>query len=360
MTAEWSRRITGGIITRMKKALITGITGQDGSYLAELLLEKGYKVHGVIRRNSSPIANLWRIQHLVDNSHLTLHHGDVTDASSLHRIIGLIAPDEIYNLAAQSHVRDSFDVPEYTAQTDALGALRILEAVRLLGATERIRIYQASTSEMFGDAPAPQNELTPLNPQSPYGAAKIYAYHVTRNYRDAYRMHASNGILFNHESERRGDHFVTRMITRHAAQIALGQNTPIPLSNPSSKRDWGHAKDFVEAMWLMLQQERPDDYVIATGQQHSNREFCTIVFSHLGISTEWQGTGSDEKCIRKDTGAVVAFIDPKLFRPTDVTDLHGDPTKANTVLGWKPRISFEELVKEMTFADLERAKKTLA
>lgn len=341
----------------MKIALITGITGQDGSYLAELLLDKGYAVHGIIRRNSSPVANLWRIAHLTENTNLTLHHGDVTDASSLHRIIGQVRPDEIYNLAAQSHVRDSFDVPEYTAQTDALGALRILEAVRQLDLTANTRIYQASTSEMFGDAPAPQSELTPLNPQSPYGAAKIYAYHVTRNYRDAYKMHASNGILFNHESERRGDHFVTRMITRHAAQIACGLDTPIPMSNYNSKRDWGHAKDFVEAMWLMLQQDTPDDYVIATGKQHSNREFCTIVFSHLNIPIEWQGTGSDEKCVRTDTGAVVAFIDPKLFRPTDVTDLHGDPTKANTVLGWTPKISFDELVREMTFADLERAKK---
>jgi len=344
----------------MKKALITGITGQDGSYLAELLLEKGYEVHGIIRRNSSPVANLWRIQHLVDKDNLTLHYGDVTDASSLHRIISLSEPDEIYNLAAQSHVRDSFDVPEYTAQTDALGPLRLLEAIRLLGAVEKTRVYQASTSEMFGDAPSPQSEHTPLNAQSPYGAAKIYAYQITRNYRDAYNMHASNGILFNHESERRGDHFVTRMITRHAAQIALGMDTPIPFSNPSSKRDWGHARDFVDAMWRIVQQDKPDDYVIATGEQHSNREFTDKVFALHEIPTQWQGSGAEEKCIRTDTGATVAFIDPKLYRPTDVTDLHGDPSKAKNVLGWTPATSFDDLVKEMTFADLERVKKELS
>lgn len=343
----------------MKKALITGITGQDGSYLAELLLEKGYEVHGIIRRNSSPIANLWRIKPLVDAKQITLHYGDMTDASSLHRIVALVEPDEIYNLAAQSHVRDSFDVPEYTAQTDALGPLRLLEAVRLLGAAKDVRIYQGSTSEMFGDAPAPQNELTPLNSRSPYGASKIYAYHITRNYRDAYKMHASNGILFNHESERRGDHFVTRMITRHAAQIALGLDTPIPFSNPSSRRDWGHAKDFVDAMWRIVQQDKPDDYVIATGEQHSNREFCDKVFALHNIKTEWQGEGSEEKCVRTDTGRVVAFIDPKLYRPTDVTNLHGDATKARTTLNWTPKISFDDLVKEMTFADLERARKEL-
>ena len=343
----------------MKKALITGITGQDGSYLAELLLEKGYEVHGIIRRSSSPSANLWRIKHLVDDNRITLHYGDMTDASSLHRIIGLVKPDEIYNLAAQSHVRDSFDVPEYTAQTDALGPLRLLEAVRLLGGAETIRIYQGSTSEMFGDTPAPQNELTPLNSGSPYGAAKIYAYHITRNYRQAYNMHASNGILFNHESERRGDHFVTRMITRHAAKISLGLDAPIPLSNPSSKRDWGHAKDFVEAMWRIVQQDKPDDYVIATGEQHSNREFCDEVFSLLNIPTKWQGSGQEEVCVRTDTGAIVAFIDPKLYRPTDVTDLRGDATKARTTLDWEPKIGFKDIVKEMTFADLERAKKEL-
>lgn len=343
----------------MKKALITGITGQDGSYLAELLLEKGYEVHGIIRRNSSPIANLWRIQHLVSDDRITLHYGDMTDASSLHRIITLVKPNEIYNLAAQSHVRDSFDVPEYTAQTDALGPLRLLEAVRLLGATQDMRIYQGSTSEMFGDAPSPQSETTPLNSRSPYGAAKIYAYQITRNYRDAYGMHASNGILFNHESERRGDYFVTRMITRHAAKIALGIDAPIPLSNPSSKRDWGHAKDFVDAMWRIVQQDKPDDYVIATGEQHSNREFCDNVFSLLNIPTEWRGSGSDETCVRTDTNQIVAFIDPKLYRPTDVTNLLGDASKAQNVLGWKPQISFKDLVKEMTFADLERAKKEL-
>jgi len=343
----------------MKKALITGITGQDGSYLAELLLEKGYEVHGIIRRNSSPVANLWRIQHLVDNDSLTLHYGDMTDASSLHRIIILVEPDEIYNLAAQSHVRDSFDVPEYTAQTDALGPLRLLEAVRLLGAEKQIRLYQGSTSEMFGDTRSPQSELTPLNSSSPYGAAKIYAYHITRNYREAYNMHASNGILFNHESERRGDYFVTRVITRHAAKIALGIDAPIPFSNPSSKRDWGHARDFVDAMWRIVQQDKPDDYVIATGKQNSNREFCDIVFKLLDISTQWQGSDKDEICIRTDTGKTIAFIDPKLYRPTDVTDLLGDASKAREKLGWEPKTSFEDLVKEMTFADLERAKKEL-
>lgn len=344
----------------MKKALITGITGQDGSYLAELLLEKGYEVHGIIRRSSSPTANLWRIAHLVEQNQVSLHYGDVTDATSLHRTIAAIAPDEIYNLAAQSHVRDSFDVPEYTAQVDAVGPLRILEIVRQLGMTKTCRIYQASTSEMFGDAPAPQNELTPLMAQSPYGAAKIYAYHVTRNYRAAYGMHASNGILFNHESPRRGDHFVTRMITRHAAKIALGIDAPIPFSNPSSKRDWGHAKDFVDAMWRIVQHETPDDYVIATGEQHSNREFCDLVFAHLNIPTEWRGSGPDEVCVRTDTGATVAFVDPKLYRPTDVTDLHGDPSKAKAVLNWSPTTSFTALVTEMITADLEQAKKDLA
>lgn len=343
----------------MKKALITGITGQDGSYLAELLLEKGYEVHGIIRRNSSPTANLWRIQHLLADDRVTLHYGDLTDTSSLHRIVGLTEPDEIYNMAAQSHVRDSFDVPEYTAQTDALGPLRLLEAVRLSDTHQHVRIYQGSTSEMFGDAPSPQNERTSLNAQSPYGAAKIYAYHITRNYRDAYGMHASNGILFNHESPRRGDHFVTRMITRHAAKISLGIDAPIPLSNPSSKRDWGHARDYVDAMWRIVQQEKPDDYVIATGEQHSNREFCDEVFALLDIPTEWRGSGSEETCVRTDTGAVVAFIDPKLYRPADVTDLCGDATKAREKLGWEPRISFKELVKEMTLADLERAQKGL-
>lgn len=343
----------------MKKALITGITGQDGSYLAELLLEKGYEVHGVIRRSSSPIGNLWRIEHLVQENRVTLHYGDMSDTSSLHRIIGLVGPTEIYNLAAQSHVRDSFDVPEYTAQIDALGPLRLLEALRLHGNLNDVRIYQGSTSEMFGNAPAPQNENTPLNASSPYGAAKIYAYQITRNYRDAYHMHASNGILFNHESPRRGDYFVTRMITRHAAKLALGLDTPIPLSNPSSKRDWGHAKDFVDAMWRITQQDKPDDYVIATGEQHSNREFCDEVFSLLNIPTEWQGSDSDEVCVRTDTGQVVAFIDPKLYRPTDVTNLLGDVSKARDVLDWEPKINFKELVKEMTFADLERAKKEL-
>lgn len=352
--------MTDATIQNMKKALITGVNGQDGSYLAELLLEKGYEVHGIIRRNSSPIVNLWRIQHLIADDQITLHYGDMSDASSLHRIVGLTEPDEIYNLAAQSHVRDSFDVPEYTAQTDALGPLRLLEAVRQLGGVDTTRVYQGSTSEMFGSAPAPQNEMTPLEAQSPYGAAKIYAYHITRNYRTAYNMHASNGILFNHESSRRGDHFVTRMITRHAAKIALGIDAPIPLSNPSSKRDWGHAKDYVDAMWRVVQQDKPEDYVIATGEQHSNREFCTHVFELLDIPTKWEGEGSDEVCVRTDTGAVVAFIDPKLYRPTDVTDLCGDATKARTELGWEPKISFPELVKEMTMADLERAKKELS
>ncbi len=343
----------------MKKALITGVTGQDGSYLAELLLEKGYEVHGIIRRNSSPTANLWRIKHLVDGEKINLHYGDMTDTSSLHRIIALVQPDEIYNLAAQSHVRDSFDVPEYTAETDAIGPLRLLEAIRIAGDPKKMRVYQGSTSEMFGDAPSPQNENTPLNSRSPYGAAKIYAYHITCNYRDAYNMHASNGILFNHESERRGDHFVTRMITRHAAKIALGEDTPIPLSNPSSKRDWGHARDYVDAMWRVVQQDKPDDYVIATGEQHTVREFCDEVFGALNIPTEWQGSGNEEKCIRTDTGATVAFIDPKLYRPTDVTDLCGDATKAKEKLGWEPNITFKELAKEMIEADLERAKKGL-
>src|SRR3989338_1633235 len=339
-----------------KIALITGITGQDGSYLAELLLEKGYEVHGIIRRTSTE-AGKWRIAHLIEKKAIHLHYGDVSDSLSVYRIVAELQPDEIYNLAAQSHVRDSFDMPQYTLSVDGGGALNVLEAVRLAGLAKKTRVYQASTSEIFGEAPAPQSETTPFWPRSPYGCAKVYAHYLSRNYREAYGMFVCSGFLFNHESERRGELFVTRTITRHAARIALGIDDPIPFSNPSSRRDWGHAKDFVVAMWLMLQQESPDDFVIATGEQHSNREFTERVFGLLGIHVEWHGEGTDEVCIRADTGEIVGYIEPTLYRPTDVTNLHGDATKARTKLGWKPQVTFDELVREMTVADFERAKK---
>jgi len=339
-----------------KVALITGITGQDGSYLAELLLSKGYEVHGVIRRTSTE-ASKWRIAHLLEEKVLHLHYGDMSDSLSIYRIIAELKPDEIYNLAAQSHVRDSFDLPQYTLSVDGGGTLHVLEAVRLAGLAKKTRVYQASTSEIFGEAPPPQSEATPFWPRSPYGCAKVYAHYLSRNYREAYGMFVCSGFLFNHESERRGELFVTRTITRHAARIALGYDDPIPFSNPSSRRDWGHAKDFVVAMWLMLQQESPDDFVIATGEQHSNREFTERVFGLLGIHVEWHGEGTDEVCIRADTGEIVGYIEPTLYRPTDVTNLHGDATKARTKLGWKPQVTFDELVREMTVADFERAKK---
>lgn len=342
----------------MKKALITGITGQDGSYLAELLLEKGYEVHGIIRRTSTERTK-WRIQHLIDQNAITLHFGDLADSTSLHRIISIVRPDELYNLAAQSHVRDSFDVPEFTADVDGIGTLRLLEALRTFGLEKHTRFYQASTSEMFGAAPAPQSEQTPFEPRSPYAAAKIYSYHVVKNYRDGYGMHASSGILFNHESPRRGELFVTRQFTTMAARIALGSNEVIPLARPNAMRDWGHAKDYVEAMWRILQQEKPDDFVIATGEQHSVREFLVAVFKELGIAIRFEGSGLDEKAIREDTGKVIAAIDPKIFRPTEVDNLLGDASHARKVLGWEPKVKFDELVREMVATDLADAKRTM-
>ncbi|MBO5501941.1 MAG: GDP-mannose 4,6-dehydratase [Clostridia bacterium] len=341
----------------MKKALITGITGQDGSYLAELLLDKGYEVHGIVRRIS--ISNTARIDHLIENQSIRLHTGDLTDSSSLVRIIGEIQPDEIYNLAAQSHVQVSFDSPEYSGDVDALGVLRILEAVRILGLAKTCRIYQASTSELYGKVEeVPQKETTPFHPYSPYAVAKQYGFWMVKEYREAYGMYAVNGILFNHESERRGETFVTRKITLAAARIACGLQDKLYLGNLDSKRDWGYAKDYVECMWLMLQQDTPDDFVIATGVQHTVREFAELAFKHCGITIEWQGSGLDEKGIDKATGRVLVEVSPEFYRPTDVVDLWGDPTKARTVLGWDPlATSYEELVRIMIHHDLELARK---
>lgn len=341
----------------MKKALITGITGQDGSYLAELLLDKGYEVHGIVRRIS--ISNTGRIDHLIENQSIRLHTGDLTDSSSLVRIIGEIQPDEIYNLAAQSHVQVSFDAPEYAGDVDALGVLRILEAVRILGLAKTCRIYQASTSELYGKVEeVPQKETTPFHPYSPYAVAKQYGFWMVKEYREAYGMYAVNGILFNHESERRGETFVTRKITLAAARIACGLQDKLYLGNLDSRRDWGYAKDYVECMWLMLQQDTPDDFVIATGVQHTVREFAELAFKHCGITIEWQGSGLDEKGIDKATGRVLVEVSPAFYRPTDVVDLWGDPTKARTVLGWNPlATSYEELVRIMAHHDLELARK---
>lgn len=346
----------------MKTALITGITGQDGSFLAEFLLNKGYEVHGIIRRSSS--FNTGRIEHLyldewVRDMHqkrlLTLHYGDMTDSSSLIRIIADVKPDEIYNLAAQSHVKVSFDVPEYTADTDALGTLRLLEAVRILGFEKKCRIYQASTSELFGQVEeVPQSETTPFHPRSPYAVAKLYAYWIMKNYRESYGMFTANGILFNHESERRGENFVTRKITLAAARIARGLQDKLYLGNLNALRDWGYAADYVECMWLILQQEKPDDFVIATGEYHTVREFATSAFRHVGIELRWEGEGVDEKGIDTATGRVLVEVDPRFFRPAEVEQLLGNPAKAREQLGWNPRkTSFEELVKIMTEADLK-------
>lgn len=345
-----------------KIALITGITGQDGSFLAEFLLEKGYEVHGIIRRSSS--FNTSRIEHLyidelIKDMHskrkVQLHYGDMTDSTNLIRLIREIKPDEIYNLAAMSHVKVSFEVPEYTADTDGIGTLRLLEAVRFLGYEKKTRIYQASTSELFGKVlEVPQSETTPFYPRSPYGVAKLYGYWITKNYREAYDMFCVNGILFNHESERRGETFVTRKITLAAARIAKGTQDKLYLGNLSSQRDWGYAKDYVECMWLMLQAEIPDDYVIATGEMHTVREFATLAFHHAGIELEWVGEGSDEKGIEKETGRVLVQVDPKYFRPTEVEQLLGDPTKARTELGWNPTsTSFEKLVEIMAKYDIK-------
>ncbi len=346
----------------MKKALITGITGQDGSFLAEFLIEKGYEVHGIIRRSSS--FNTSRIEHLYlkewikdqkQERAINLHYGDMTDSSSLIRILQQIQPDEIYNLAAQSHVKVSFDVPEYTAETDAVGTLRLLEAIRILGLEKKTKIYQASTSELYGLVQeVPQKETTPFYPRSPYGVAKLYGYWITKNYRESYGMFAVNGILFNHESERRGETFVTRKITLAAARIAKGLQEKLYLGNLSALRDWGYAKDYVECMWLMLQYEKPEDFVVATGQAHSVREFCTLAFKYAGIELKWEGEGVNEKGIDVKTGKVLVEVDEKYFRPAEVEQLLGDATKAQTLLGWNPRkTSFEDLVKIMVESDLK-------
>lgn len=344
----------------MKKALITGITGQDGAYLAEFLIAKGYEVHGIKRRSSS--FNTGRVDHLYRDPHESrvrffMHYGDLTDATNLIRIIQEVQPVEIYNLAAQSHVQVSFETPEYTANSDALGTLRLLEAIRVLGLEQQTRLYQASTSEMFGKVQEiPQTEQTPFYPRSPYGAAKVYGYWITVNYREAYGIYACNGILFNHESPIRGETFVTRKITRAVARIKLGLQTELYLGNLEAKRDWGYAKDYVEAMWLMLQQDKPEDYVIATGETHAVREFVEKAFAAVKMSITWQEEGLDEVGV-DDQGIVRVRIDPRYFRPTEVDFLLGDPTKAKTQLGWVPRTSFEELVVKMVRADLAEAKR---
>jgi GDPmannose 4,6-dehydratase len=346
----------------MKKALITGITGQDGSYLAELLLEKGYEVHGIKRRSSS--FNTERIDHLYQDPHqkkrnFILHHGDLTDATNIIRLIQKIKPDEIYNLGAQSHVKVSFESPEYTANSDALGTLRILEAVKLLGLEKKTKFYQASTSEMFGSTPPPQDEKSPFHPKSPYGVAKLYSHWITVNYREAYNIFAVSGILFNHESPRRGETFVTRKITRAATRIKLGLQEKLYLGNLDAKRDWGHAKDFVEAMYLMLQQNTPKDYVIATGEQHSVRDFCQNVFQELGIEIEWKGEGIKKVGVDKSNGKILIEVDPTYFRPTEVDSLQGDPSRAKKDLKWKLKVGFDDLVKEMIDYDLKEAEKEL-
>ena len=369
----------------MKKALITGITGQDGAYLAEFLLGKGYTVHGIKRRASS--FNTDRVDHLYQDPHETrrkfiLHYGDLTDATNLIRIIQEVQPDEIYNLAAQSHVQVSFETAEYTANADALGTLRLLEAIRLLGLDKRTRFYQASTSELYGQVQeVPQSEKTPFHPRSPYAAAKLYAYWITINYREAYGLYACNGILFNHESPIRGETFVTRKITRAAARIALGLQETLFLGNLEAKRDWGHARDYVRMQWMMLQQDEPEDFVIATGEQHSVREFCELAFAELGIHLRWEGEGVNQQGIVEDagmlgcldagmerketgnikpaveTGQVVVRIDPRYFRPTEVESLLGDPRKAKQKLGWEPKISFQDMVKEMVQNDYTLAQR---
>lgn len=350
---------------KQKIALITGITGQDGSFLAEFLLDKGYEVHGIIRRSSS--FNTGRIEHLYFDEWvrdmkrrrlINLHYGDMTDSSSLIRIIQELQPDEIYNLAAQSHVKVSFEVPEYTADTDAVGTLRLLEAVRMLGLGGKTRIYQASTSELFGKVQEiPQRETTPFYPRSPYGCAKLYGFWITKNYRESYGMYAVNGILFNHESERRGETFVTRKITLAVARIAAGLQDKLYLGNLNARRDWGYARDYVECMWLMLQQDRPDDFVIATGDDHSVRDFTDLAFRRAGITLRWEGEGVDEKGIDIATGRVLVEVDPKYFRPCEVEQLLGDPTKARTMLGWNPRkTTFEQLVNIMVDHDMAMIK----
>ncbi|MBD5192890.1 MAG: GDP-mannose 4,6-dehydratase [Bacteroidales bacterium] len=339
----------------MKTALITGITGQDGSFLAELLLEKGYDVHGIIRRSSVDFRE--RIVHLEGKPHFHLHYADMTDSMSMVNIVAKVRPDEIYNLAAQSHVQVSFDSPEYTADVDAIGVLRILEAVRQTGLTSTCRIYQASTSELYGKVEeVPQNEQTPFHPYSPYAVAKLYGFWIVKEYREAYGMYCCSGILFNHESERRGETFVTRKITLAAARIAQGKQDKLYLGNLSSLRDWGYARDYVECMWLILQQPEPDDYVIATGEQHSVREFCALAFSRAGINLRWEGEGADEKGIDTATGKVLVEVSPDFYRPTDVVNLLGDPSKARKKLGWDPstKTTFEQLVNLMVDSDMAK------
>lgn len=344
----------------MKKALITGITGQDGSYLAEFLLEKGYEVHGVTRRAS--ISNTLRIDHLILENAIRLHDGDLSDSSSLIRIINLVQPDEIYNLAAQSHVQVSFDVPEYSGYVDAIGVLRILEAVRILGLIEKTKIYQASTSELYGKVEEiPQNEITPFHPYSPYAVAKQYGFWITKEYREAYGMFACNGILFNHESERRGENFVTRKITLAAGRIAEGIQDHLELGNLDSLRDWGYAKDYVECMWLMLQHKIPEDFVIATGEQHTVRDFTEKAFRVNGMEISWEGKGVNERGYDTKTGKMIVCVNPQWFRPTDVDNLLGDPTKAKTVLGWNPqKTSYEQLIRIMSEHDRKLAQKEAA
>ena len=345
----------------MKKALITGITGQDGAYLAEFLLKKNYEVHGIKRRSS--LLNTHRVDHLYQDPHeknvkLHLHYGDMTDATNLIRVVQEVQPDEIYNLAAQSHVQVSFETPEYTANSDALGTLRLLEAIRILKLENKTKFYQASTSELYGKVQeTPQKETTPFYPRSPYAAAKLYGYWITVNYREGYQMFAANGILFNHESPIRGETFVTRKITRAAARIKLGLQKKIYLGNLNSKRDWGHAKDYVEGMWLILQHNKPDDFVLATGKAYSVREFVELVFKELGIEIVWQCQGLNEKGINSATGEPVIEIDPRYFRPTEVEFLLGDATKARQTLGWQPKHNFHDLVKEMVTSDLSEAQK---
>ena len=327
-----------------KVALITGITGQDGSYLAELLLEKDYEVHGIVRRSS--LINTHRIDHIYEK--LNLHYGDLTDATNLISVIKKVEPDEIYNLGAQSHVKVSFEIPEYTAQVDGLGTLRVLEAVRLLGMEKKTRIYQASTSELYGLVQAvPQTETTPFYPRSPYGVAKLYGYWIIKNYRESYGMHCSSGILFNHESPRRGETFVTRKITRALSKISVGMQDVLELGNLNAKRDWGHAKDFVEAMWLMLQQDEPDDYVIATGEQYSVKEFVDKAAPFFGFNIEWRGEGLDEFGYDLNTQKTVIKVSDRYFRPAEVESLLGDPTKAKQKLGWEPKITFDQLIEDM-------------
>ena len=328
----------------MKVALITGITGQDGSYLAELLLEKGYEVHGIIRRSS--LINTHRIDHIYQQLHL--HYGDLTDSTNIIKVIQKVKPDEIYNLGAQSHVKVSFELPEYTAQTDALGTLRVLEAVRILGMDHKVRIYQASTSELYGLVQeVPQRETTPFYPRSPYGVAKLYGFWIIKNYRESYGLHASSGILFNHESPRRGETFVTRKITIGLSRISSGQQDVLSLGNLDSRRDWGHAKDYARAMWLMLQQDEPDDYVIATGKQYSVREFVEEAAPYFGFDIEWVGSGIDEIGIDRNTKRTIISVNKRYFRPAEVDSLLGNATKAKEVLGWEPKISFKQLVEEM-------------